>query len=258
MPGFDKLLNRYVLECELESEAGLHIGTGVPSRTTDAPIIRMGNAPFIPGSSLRGVLRSGVERILATLRPEGKFCIALMPPADGCERELDAEELEAKSDANKLKLCETCRFFGSTAMAARLKVGEALFRKDFSREPVRRDGVGIDRDTETAKDLIKFDFEVLDGRCEFTFCLQLENAERSDFALLYILLKEATHGFDVGGKRSRGLGRVRVKGYSVSYFDPNQQYGLMEFLAGGLKKMPVRSFESLLKDEFLAYMNGGE
>ena len=69
MKTFAKLENRYVLACDLASETGLHVGTGVASGDTDSPIILQDGKPFLPGSSLRGALRSTVERIVQMLNP---------------------------------------------------------------------------------------------------------------------------------------------------------------------------------------------
>jgi CRISPR/Cas system CSM-associated protein Csm3 (group 7 of RAMP superfamily) len=71
----------------------------------------------------------------------------------------------------------------------------------------RRDGVAIDRDSEKAKDRLKYDFEVVPASTAFTLEIMLENATPQDLQLISIGLSEFVHGFGVvGGKRSRGLG----------------------------------------------------
>lgn len=205
-----KLENRYVLRCKLTSEAAIHLGTGVASAATDAPILRQNGRPFIPGSSLRGVIRSTVERIMNTLA-EGRCCTLFETGVMSCNfaNEVRRRELEGMSAAEldhekaRLSFCPICGLFGSTLMASRFKVSDGLLQEG-TRETVVRDGVGIDRDSGTAKEKIKFDFEALDRGCDFEFAIELENADPHDLGLLYIALKEMEHGFDLGGKRSRG------------------------------------------------------
>lgn len=58
-------------------------------------------------------------------------------------------------------LCDTCKLFGSTAFAAKVRVSDLRLRGGWVEMTEIRDGVGIDRDTETAKAKIKFDLEVV-------------------------------------------------------------------------------------------------
>jgi CRISPR/Cas system CSM-associated protein Csm3 (group 7 of RAMP superfamily) len=129
-------------------------------------------------------------------------------------------------------------------MAAKFRNSDARIDGDVKR-PVRRDGVGINRDTEVAQDQVKYDFEVLERGMSFKTKLQVENAEDSDFALLYILLQEWKQGVEFGGKRSRGLGQVVLESYSVQYFDARVGRDLAGFLREGLHNMPIDEFEVL-------------
>jgi len=267
MNTFIELKNRYVLTGTLKGDEGLHIGTGVPGVDTDAPFIRQGNRPFLPGSSLRGAMRSTVERLVRSLWGPAACCTLFTEPSAGndCwhgneDKRKKLEQAGAEGDSlrrdlaeGRGKLCPVCQLFGSTIMAARLKVTDARLKHD--QEPVRRDGVGIDRDTETAAEQIKYDFEVLDRGCEFDFSLHLENADDNDLALLYILLKELEQGMDVGGKKSRGLGRVILTDYSVEYFD--ERWDLAKFLTEGLAKEEKGAFEKRLRGKFEALAKAG-
>ena len=80
-----------------------------------------------------------------------------------------------------------------------------------------RDGVAIDRDSETARDRLKYDFEVVPSNAAFALSITLENATREDLQLVSVGLSEFVHGFGmIGGKRSRGLGACRLVGLKVS------------------------------------------
>lgn len=267
MNTFVELKNRYILRCVLLGEEGLHIGTGTPGVNSDAPFIRERARPFLPGSSLRGAMRSTVERLSRSIWGPTACCTLFEEPSAGNEcwasdrrkREIidtataEGEGLRQQLAAGKGKLCAICQLFGSTIMAARLKVTDAVLEKE--QEPVRRDGVGIDRDTETAKEKIKYDFEVLDRGCEFRFSMHVENSDDRDLALLYILLKEMEMGIEVGGKKTRGLGRVRLASYTVEYFD--ERWGVAKFLVEGMAKEGQKGFEERLKKRFQDLVKAG-
>src|ERR1700687_1749602 len=59
--------NRYMFIGKLEMTTGLHIGGGKATLShTDSPVVLTPEGlPFIPGSSLKGVLRSTIEKFVA-------------------------------------------------------------------------------------------------------------------------------------------------------------------------------------------------
>jgi CRISPR/Cas system CSM-associated protein Csm3 (group 7 of RAMP superfamily) len=132
-------------------------------------------------------------------------------------------------------VCDVCALFGSPLVASKLRLEDCRLRSP--EQFTIRDGVGIDRDAESARDKLKFNFQALEAGAEFSFFMQVENAGPKDFALLGILLGELTGpGIDVGGKKSRGFGRVRLKAdYSVKYFDDIRKFLKPEAQAGGLE-----------------------
>jgi CRISPR-associated RAMP protein (TIGR02581 family) len=249
---FLDLRNRYVLECTLHAERALHVGAGAGGPETDAPFILQNGQAFLPGSSLRGVFRSTIERIVCTLAGPGVFCTSPYEHVATCHSGKTSKEQEDLLAGRALQFCPMCQFFGSTGVAAKFKVSDALLAcAGPVPTPERRDGVGIDRDTETARDKIKFDYEALAPGCDFKFFMHLENADDPDFALLYILLRELHGGFHVGGKKARGLGRATLTSYTVGYFDNTGDYKLRAFLtAGALKDKPAADFETWLKPKF--------
>jgi CRISPR-associated RAMP protein (TIGR02581 family) len=257
---FEKLTNRYSISCTFTSVEGLHIGTGVPSADSDAPFIREADEAFLPGSSLRGALRSTVERILAGLFVRQICCTPFVEnDATVCHAGNKAKRTEYETatgpELEKLlpdmKLCPVCELFGSTLKAAKLKISDArqvVGQGNEVEQPVRRDGVGIDRDTETAHPQIKFNYEVLASKVKFKCLLEVENAEEADFALLYILIQELKSGIDVGGRKSRGLGRIKLANYQVEYIDSD--HPLVEYLKGSRKGIAPATFEEKLRDHF--------
>ena len=232
-----ELRNRYVFRGRLTMQTALHIGGGrITLSSSDSPVVLTPDQkPFIPGSSFKGALRSTVEKIAPDL-PGFSTCALI---------ELDDEELRGRNrkeicptarqgaiakrrrdrpgDAQKIQreimedLCDTCRLFGSPFAAARLNVNDLYMPKeDWSGIIQIRDGVAIDRDSEKARDRLKYDFEVVPASTAFDLEIVLENATPKDVQLVCVGLSEFVHGFGViGGKRSRGLGACRLEGLEV-------------------------------------------
>jgi CRISPR/Cas system CSM-associated protein Csm3 (group 7 of RAMP superfamily) len=151
-------------------------------------------------------------------------------------------------EAGGPSLCPVCELFGSTIKAGKLKISDAALLNDS--EPVRRDGVGIDRDTGRAVDRIKYDFEALGRGCHFQCRIQLENAEDDDLALLFILLKEWEIGIDAGGRKARGLGRLKLKSYQVEWF-----VDLASYLSDNTANSEPDRFVAELREAFNRFIN---
>ncbi len=265
MQTFAELKNRYVIDCTLTPEAAVQVGSGEASNIADSAALRQAGGALIPGSSMRGALRSLLERVVVSLGVPGKVkpCVLFAAPEalaglnlPGVEclandkdfPKLRAEEQERKLAGKEDVLCDLCQLFGSTVMAGRLKTLDATpaTAEDVKSVFVVRHGVGINRDTHTAQEHIKYDFEVAEKGPDYKFPLEIENATARDFALLYILLMEMRQGFAVGGKKNQGLGRVRMTGYTVGYFDPEsmvEPYSLREFLVARGALKPVANGE---------------
>jgi len=99
------LLGKTRITGYLTCETGLHIGASkenVEIGAIDAPVVRdpVTRQPYIPGSSLKGKLRSLLEKVMKKLpeREIGRYV-----------------HIHACEDAEKALNCEVCRLFGSTA-----------------------------------------------------------------------------------------------------------------------------------------------
>ena len=80
--GHEKLLNRYRFDITLTAESPLRISSGRASNVTDAPVMRdASNCPYVPGSSIRGALRSELERLITGAQPPGLRSLRLQPVA---------------------------------------------------------------------------------------------------------------------------------------------------------------------------------
>lgn len=228
-PGRLQLRNRYVFDGKLEMKTGLHIGGGkVTLSYSDSPVVLTSDGlPFIPGSSFKGTLRSTIEKIVSGLPADLGLHTCGLPvdedPQESCptaRQKQVAAHPETKDDERK-KLCHTCQLFGSPLAAARITINDLyLINDDWSGMKEIRDGVAIDRESETAKSGLKYDFEVVPSTTVFGLHMVIENATDEDLQLISIGLGEFVSGFGgVGGFRSRGLGACILNDLEIRYLD---------------------------------------
>lgn len=240
-PKHFQLRNRYVFEGKLEMQTGLHIGGGKATLSyTDSPIVQTPDElPFIPGSSLKGTLRSTIEKLAASLPGELGLHTCGLPvgehPEEPCptarqkeiteERRKHPDKIDEMMQKVREQLCDTCQLFGSPFAAARITVNDLyLINDQWSGKTQIRDGVAIDRDSETAKSGAKYDFEVVPSTTVFKLRILIENATDRDLQLISIGLNEFVSGFgSIGGFRSRGLGACILKDLQCRYMDLNDE-----------------------------------
>lgn len=219
---FERLTSRHRIVAELEAVTALRVGAGksFDVAATDQPVIRdgLGN-PFLPGSSLKGALRSGLESLLRGLEhPKLPVC----DPLDNdhsCSAKLLAVQKHRKKSGKDEPLpitqvvnglCTVCGLFGSSYLAGRLFVHDLPMTADSFTEI--RDGVGINRDLRTAQRGIKYDFEAVPPGSTFKMEMLLENASPVQWALVLKLLRLLDKGqILLGGLTTRGLGRLRFR-----------------------------------------------
>ncbi len=205
------VLFRFRLTCR----TGLHIGAGKSNDLagSDLPVLRdAAGRPLVPGSSLRGVLRSGVEAISLSLDLDSVRPLPTeLPPAGP----LPIDPAKAfEHQWQKLTLVE--RLFGRVAekgggfsYGSRLQISDAVSSVDVAVE--LRDGVGIDRETRTAATGVKYDLEVVPAGTEFDGQIRFKNPADYEIGLLAQALSMLDQGaLLLGGKSARGLGWMEV------------------------------------------------
>lgn len=212
-----ELQRKYVFTGTLELKTALHIGGGkVNVSNTDSPVVRTPDGkPFIPGSSFKGVLRSTVEKLAVSI-PRLKSCQLTEGVSDcpSVDKEFPDWKREKSEVAliNKLDqtLCHTCKLFGSPYSASKIIIQD-LPIKEWVEVTQIRDGVVIDRDSERAKDQLKYDFEVVPPSSTFEVNICLENPTDEDLGLACLGLNEFISEMAyIGGIKSRGLGHCKI------------------------------------------------
>ncbi len=255
---FHRLEARLRLQGILESKTAIRIGSGGGGTldASDLPVLRDADGyPLIPGSSLKGVIRSTVESLIrgagmvqgvSDLWSCDPLSQEIVDEQPTCGRHKSGED--ERTNALKQPHCAVCQLFGSPVIASHVRFTDAMLcdaetLKRAGRIPIElRDGVAIDRDLRTAKNGQKYDFEVIPPGTRFTLEVFVENPVDWLMGLLIVGFDQLAEGFTaIGGFTSRGLGRVTVQWSEMS------RYEARTLLDGG---GPVIFQESLLQDEF--------
>lgn len=255
---FDIFKNRLELTGNLTTVTALRISAGRSSEPigSDLPVIKdaLGN-PLIPGSSFKGAMRSRLESFLRGIVGDNRKLVA--NPAIEEEWSLTSEEMKKLKDkfSDDLILTEkiieqtdlvSC-LFGSPWIASKFQVRDLTVNPEYwFGQYQERDGVSIDRDTETAADGKLYDFQVVPAGTLFEFKAIVENAEEWELGLLMIGLHQfETEQIPLGGGRSRGLGVVKLDIKEMLWFDYPQDQP--QILINYLKKL-VMGDKSAYKD----------
>lgn len=285
MACWERFENRLEITAQLVAETALRIGMGMEATeptAVDLPFIRdPGGKPFIPGSSLRGVMRSHVERIVRTLEPRARrgkgacnpvdektWCICsgrLLSGTYDPSRDYESIGIEdlraaAKNDEKFARWvleesCRVCRVFGSPWLASRVRIADLYPNGAIITE--RRDGVAIHRDKETVAN--KYDFETVPAGARFHLIILAENLSPSERGLLWLGIQELTCGHILlGGFKARGLGRVKVEGIQIKGVEATDHQALRKYLLKGeLQEIPLAEVEGWL-NALIREMMGGE
>ncbi|WP_448273218.1 type III CRISPR-associated RAMP protein Csx7 [Nostoc sp. DSM 114160] len=255
---FDTFKNRLEITGTLTTITALRISTGRSSEPigSDLPVIKdaLGN-PLIPGSSFKGAMRSRLESFLRGINPD----LAANPAIESewsitnerlngkngikkrVEQELEQYSPEERSAKRDQLLTEkiinetdlTSLVFGSPWIASKFQVRDlTVVRDTWFGQYQERDGVAIDRDTETAADGKLYDFQVVPAATQFEFKAVVENAEPWELGLLMIGLHQfETEQIPLGGGRSRGLGVVKLDIDTMTWIDvDNNPEKLLKYL----------------------------
>jgi CRISPR-associated RAMP protein (TIGR02581 family) len=185
---------------------------------------------FLPGSSLKGVFRSHIEKITCGLKPQVvcyPFSVRENREVDQAPRRHDFREscgeafqklsrdykgLEDNTDYVYAHSCPTCRLFGSTWFIGRVAIGDAYLARNTVEVKEQRDGVGIDRLTGGSSHSAKFDLEVVSAGVSFETDIHLRNFEIWQLGMLFAVIQDMEDELiRLGSGRSRGLGSVTAE-----------------------------------------------
>jgi CRISPR/Cas system CSM-associated protein Csm3 (group 7 of RAMP superfamily) len=202
---FEKLESRALINYTIKTISDLHIGghgTTAPAEV-DSPVLKNNqDCPIIPGSSLKGVLRTEMERLL-----KGANIDTCTVP-DVCKSKRGGSVIRGD-----LPECPVCLLFGGGALAASIRIKDATAN---SKKTRIRDGVAIERTTRKAKSVAKYDIETVPAGTEFYGEIVLENPSISENknaklgGLLSLIEFFSQCAGSMGSATSRGFGQIHI------------------------------------------------
>ncbi|GIV07526.1 MAG: hypothetical protein KatS3mg017_0728 [Fimbriimonadales bacterium] len=200
---------------------------------------------YIPGSSLRGVVRAHAERLLRTL-DEKHAC-----PVEAkkfCLRQKGLKEDKEPADRLYRESCYACRLFGNTGIASHVQMSDLYPAIGPLRES--RFGVAIDRIT-GAVAVGPFDLEVVtDARFEGRIILR--NFTVGQLGLLGAALLDIADGLvALGHAKSRGLGRVSIEFTRAQFRFSDKTEGAIRGVGALVAQDEVRKAYRLPSDDTL-------
>lgn len=183
----------------LTLDAPLHIGSGRGDVRTDSLVmLDRDGVPYVPGSTLAGILRDASRRLAEAA---GKADPS--PPKEQPERNLLTMlwGSEAAADNTTLSAIEVSDGILQGEQCTQMKRGLEV-----------RDHVGIRRDRGVAQKHIKFDREVAPRGLQFWFELQLGDPRGDEEQLLNEVFELfSRRGGSIGGRTGTGLGEFTLE-----------------------------------------------
>ncbi|MCI0605869.1 RAMP superfamily CRISPR-associated protein [bacterium] len=259
-----KIINQLELQFDLVPTGPLLIKSGrdagADPTIPDMNFVRslhpeLGETVYLPGSSLKGLLRAYCERIGRTRK------VSDCDPFAGsfCGRRLEKEKSELKCYARS---CAICRIFGNTVLASHLAITDAYPASNTAvaaNKTEERDGVAIDRFTGGVA-VGPFNFEVVVGGL-FQTKLLLSNFQFWQVGLLAIALRDIKQGFvPLGFGKSRGLGSITLNFKSLRFVYPftgkNDDVSAYAWSTGSFESEDITAYD-LIKEDKLS-LNGLE
>jgi len=249
-----KLVNQCTVELDLETKEPILINSGdAVVGGPDMTFVRTRRGgkpePFLPGSSLKGMLRDHAERIARTLKPKSVCGVFDSAEVEGCSWAFDS----ARDASDYADSCPACRLFGSLHWEGRFHIGDAhLVEEDRGTEPELRDGIGIDRVSGGVAGGAKFDLEVMPAGVRFATQLDLINFEVWQLGWMAYVLRDLMDGkLRIGMGTARGLGRIEghLRSITLEYVGEPEGMGDSVLGLGALVREEERSAYGLVEDD---------
>ena len=219
---FERLERIIDIEVKYTTQGALAISAGdQPAEIVESPVIKLGGKPVIPGSSLKGALRSTLESMLAAQGVEVCVPFAAIPRPQRkgeAQKEYLRKIGREKPCGDMDNLCPVCSIFG--AMGGRQGLmGRALVldatTEEGHYELIERSHVAIMRDTKSQSDGSLMTIEAVDAGAVFQGTIRLVNPEDWQIGAVVRAL-EGVAMLGVGGKKTAGYGSLAHEIASVT------------------------------------------
>jgi len=208
---------------KLSQASPLRIGNG-RSEETDSDLMLDGRGlPFIPGTSLAGVIRHRAEELIKDKETLNHLFGVVVPSKSKGKEEL--------------------------IQSSAILIGDAVLSKSVSKNDVvigRRDGVGLGQ-WETALGKSKFDFQIAETKRVFYSVIEWTGNEEDykkqiEEIIDPIMRHYVAAGLTIGARTSRGYGRFTVEVKKKSFDFLNNPEKLKEWI--GFNPYNVKEFDS--------------
>jgi CRISPR-associated RAMP protein (TIGR02581 family) len=209
-----QLLNEAVLDLELTPNGPVLIKAGetggIDPTHPDMEFVRTRGQVFLPGSSLKGVIRAHCERIMRTMQPgadrDGRGACDPLARGQSCSDRLERND-RLVAHQKYQQSCGICRLFGNTVVASRVRFTDALPVSEIRVE--ERNGVAIDRVYGSVA-VGPFNYEVATaGR--FQTRIVFKNFTLGQLLLVGLALRDLdADRVALGFAKSRGLGSINI------------------------------------------------
>jgi CRISPR-associated RAMP protein (TIGR02581 family) len=211
-----RLINEAVLELTIEPVGPILIKAGKTGADPTRPAMEFVRTwkdgkpvVYLPGPSLKGVLRAHCERIARTVEREGQqLACDPLHKNRSCSARLEREK-NLTGPQTHAKSCFICQIFGNTSLAGHLRPADAYPADPGAVRVEERDGVAIDRVFGSVA-VGPFQLEVV-TEAQFETQIHLKNFSLAQLGLLALALRDLKLGrVGVGFGKSRGLGQVTL------------------------------------------------
>ncbi|MHA1231266.1 MAG: RAMP superfamily CRISPR-associated protein [Candidatus Helarchaeota archaeon] len=220
----DKLDHILILDIELTTLSPLYIGKG-PFEITQIDnkcalkLVHTNNRPYIPGSSLKGCIRTYFEY------HEPHSCII------NIKNRKNRENCRLRPDERDISLCKTCSLFGASGFSSRISITDAFplnknlkltinYRK--SPRPKDRENnerkrkyyldVPINNTNISNKEII----QVFPINTKFSFKIRIQNPSDDELKTLFTAMNLCPEKFipslgsiKLGGMKDQGFGKIK-------------------------------------------------
>ena len=212
----DIISNRLIIEGIIRLDSQMHIGAGEEniefSPESGILMTRIGTKdkiffPYIPKSSIKGILRSEAERI-------AKAFSKLEDSPNYICRNYPEHYCRVEQDENFIEPCVICKIFGGEDLASHIIFSDGIPTEETKNifKTKLKPGIAIDRKKQVSKDGSLFFIETLQPGAEFEFKMIINNISKEtkplEYKILRSLFKMIKLGFlSIGGHKSTGMGK---------------------------------------------------
>jgi len=187
----------------------IHSGKSAAYSVVDQPIIKIGGVPVIPGSSIKGALRSITESIFS--ESDIDVCIPEASIPKTVKRRRRQEDYARDlgrlppCDHSRGTVCPVCDIFGAASLSGRAMFLDARPESDIV--PIKRTHVAIRRDTNAQSDGSLMELEAIDEGAIFMGTIRIVNAEDWQIGAILRAL-EVLKLAGLGAKKTAGYGEI--------------------------------------------------